>query len=141
VYNASPDFYRKINLNEELTQQLINKEDIVFFKSGIPSKYVDTSVDYSSFKDINEAYHSLVVSLARLVAASIDLVVESDNKIEHLYITGGFTRNKIFTKSISLLYPEKSVFTSKIDNATSLGAAMLMKPDDMTEVDLGLSKV
>ncbi len=141
VYNASPGFYKEINLNEELTQQLINKKEIVFFKSGIPSEYIDTSVDFSSFKDINEAYHSLVVSLARLVAKSVNLVVEHDNEIEHLYITGGFTRNKIFTTCISLLYPDKSVYTSKIDNATALGAAMLMKPDGMADVDLGLTKV
>ncbi len=141
VYNDSPGFYKDIKLNEELTQQLINKKEIVFFKSGVPSKYVDTSVDYSYFKDINEAYHSLVVSLTQLVAKSVNLVVNSNNEIEHIYITGGFTRNKIFIKSISLLYPDKSVFTSKIDNATALGAAMLMKPDDMIGVDLGLTKV
>ena len=134
------DFYKKIKADEELTTSLINSEPL-FFKTGIPENYIDTSVDLVKFNDAEHAYHSLTVDLARKVKVAVDLVLDENNKIRHLYITGGFTRNNIFTKAVSLLYPDKQVFISEIDNATSLGAAMLLNDENTGTFDLGLTEI
>jgi sugar (pentulose or hexulose) kinase len=59
----------------------------------------------------------------------------------HLYITGGFTRNRIFTKAMALLLDGKEDYTSEIDNATSLGAAMLMNTGHHTKFRITLQKI
>ncbi len=140
-FSVSSDFYKTININEELTNRLIESKQATFFREGILENHIDTLVDYSLFNNISEAYHALVVSLTKLVAESVNLVIEEDNRIEELYITGGFTRNKIFTKSISLLFSNKNVYTSKVDNATSLGAAIVINSENKLDINLGLTKV
>ncbi len=137
-FNVPTSFYKTVKADIELTHSLIEK-DAVFFKDGVPADHVDKSVDLDGFKDVEHAYHVLTVDLVRLVKHSIDLVMDDDNR--HLYITGGFTRNRIFTKAISTLYKDKEVYTSEIDNATSLGAAMLLQKDLLNSFDLGLNKV
>ena len=48
------------------------------------------------------------------------------NETSEIYITGGFSGNKLFVNLISEAFPGKSVFTSEIGNATALGAALVV---------------
>jgi sugar (pentulose or hexulose) kinase len=79
--------------------------------------------------------------LALLVSESIDLIISGKDKIEQLYITGGFARNQIFTKTLAKIYHDKSVFVSKIDNATALGAALVINDGFKEKIDLGLTEI
>jgi sugar (pentulose or hexulose) kinase len=62
-----------------------------------------------------------------------------------IYITGGFAKNPYFTGFLSCAFPGRKIFTSQVDNATALGAAMVIagkvwdKP--MQPPDLGLKEV
>jgi sugar (pentulose or hexulose) kinase len=114
----------------------------VFFADGIPDGWVDDSVDPRSFRDFHSAYASLMADLCRLAVASIRLVIPSGDDTRHLYISGGFARNPYFTGLISRAFPHKEVYTSRVDNATSLGAALVIYEQawgrELTEMDLGL---
>ena len=57
---------------------------------------------------------------------SFQLVTPVNDQTRTVYITGGFARNEIFVKLIAACLPEKKVFTSEIDNATALGAAIVV---------------
>lgn len=135
--------YKTIRLNEKLLNRLFadkqNKK--IFFKSGVPENHIDISVNYSIFTDFEHAYHQLVLDLALLVSESIDLIISGKDKIEQLYITGGFARNQIFTKALAKIYHDKSVFVSKIDNATALGAALVINDGFKEKIDLGLTEI
>ena len=137
-FSVNGDFYKSVKADVEQINSLVKKKP-VFFKNGIPVEHVDSSVDLNSFENVEQAYHALTVDLARLVSRSVNLVMDDDNR--HLYITGGFTRNNIFTKAVAMLFPDKEVFTSEIDNATSLGAAMLLQKGDLAGFDVGLRRV
>jgi hypothetical protein len=137
-FGVPVDFYKNVMVDDVEIRALLEK-DAVFFNNGVPEEYVDSSVDLNVFKDVEQAYRSLVIDLARLVKASVELVMDAGNR--HLYITGGFTRNRIFTKAMALLFDGKEVYTSEIDNATSLGAAMLVQTKDFKGFDLGLKRV
>jgi len=137
-FDVPSDFYKTVEVDEDMIQSLIKKE-AVFFKNGVSADHIDNSVDLNGFNNFELAYHSLTVDLARMVKYSVDLVMDDDNR--HLYITGGFTRNRIFTKTISAFYKDKEIYTSDIDNATSLGAAMLLQKDDLKDFDPGMKKV
>jgi len=142
-FGKAADAYKTVQLNENLLNRLSadKHNGIVFFKSGVPQNHIDTSVNYSGFADFEHVYHQLMLDLALLVSESIDLIISGKDKIEQLYITGGFARNKVFTKALAKIYHDKSVFVSKIDNATALGAALVINEGFREEIDLGLTEI
>lgn len=87
----------------------------------------------------------MMVDLSRQVVQAIGLIRAANDTSLHLYITGGFARNPIFRTVISLAFPDKQVFTSEVDNASSLGAALVMSDKiwegSASHFDLGLRKV
>ncbi len=85
-----------------------------------------------------------MVELSELTVEAIDLIMSEDNDIENIYITGGFSNNQLFLKLISDSYPMKNVYTSEINNATALGAALVilesLNPSKKPYLNLGLSQ-
>ncbi len=125
-YNTHPESFRDIKANPLLVKKLFGQYSgrSVFFPQGVPEKYFDETVDLSLFSDQEEAYHQLIIDLAFLVKESLQLVIPENDKTRLVYISGGFARNEIFVRLLSTLLPGKRVFTSEIDNATALGAAL-----------------
>jgi len=117
----------------------------VFFRGGIPEEWVDHSVDQGQFASFEEAYTRLMTDLSRQVVKSIKLILPQKDSTKHLYITGGFAKNPIFRSILFWAFPDKQVFTSEVDNATSLGAALVMAENiwegASTHFDLGLKEV
>jgi hypothetical protein len=117
----------------------------LFFRKGIPVGLVDLGVDLGQFGSFDEAYTRLMVDLSRQVVYAIGQIIAENDSTKHLYITGGFARNPIFRTILCLAYPDKQVYTSEVDNASSLGAAVIMA-DKIWEgaasnLDLGLREV
>jgi len=121
------------------------EETQVFFRKDIPVGLVDLGVECRQFGSFDEAYTRLMVDLCRKVIHSISLILGEKDSTEHLYITGGFARNPIFRTIMCLAFPGKRVFTSEVDNASSLGAALVMA-DKVWEgatldLELGLQEI
>lgn len=116
-----------------------------FFRDGVPGDLVDRSVQLEKFRSFTDAYVHLMVALTRLVSQSIQYILSSPDTTRHLYITGGFTRNCLFTKMVAAAFPHKKVFTSETENASSLGAALVIASQVWTHfdtsLDLGLKPV
>ena len=121
------------------------EESQVFFRKGIPVGLVDLGVDCRQFGSFDEAYTRLMVDLSRQVVHSIRLILGEKDSTQHLYITGGFARNPIFGTIMCLAFPGKRIFTSEVDNASSLGAALVMAEQvwegAALDLDLGLSEI
>jgi len=119
------------------------EEHQLFFRNGIPEGMVDLGVDCRQFQSFEEAYTRLMVDLSRLAVHSICLIIAEKDTTKHLYITGGFARNPIFMAILSLAFPEKQIFTSEVDNASALGAALVIAENiwkgATSELDLGLT--
>ena len=117
----------------------------VFFAKGVPVDGVDLGVDLSVFESYEDAYHQLMVDLTYLGLNSLQLVIPERDITQSVYVTGGFARNEIFVRLLATLLPTKLVFTSEIDNATALGAAMVLWNKAFTgtetKMDLGLKKI
>ncbi len=142
-FNKEQSAYKNVQLNIDLLKNTLSAKQNkkVFFKLGLSDNYIDTSVNYSDFKDFEHAYHQLVIDLVLLVSDSINLIISEKDNIENLYITGGFARNKIFTMAMAIIYYNKSVFISKIDNATALGAALLVNSNIKNKINIGLKQI
>jgi sugar (pentulose or hexulose) kinase len=142
-FNVKADYYKGVEANEILVQKLVHNR--IFFNNGVPSDYIDPTVDFSTFASYEVAYHQLVIDLTYLGIKSLELVIPENDQTRSVYITGGFARNVIFVRLLAALLPGKVIYTSEIDNATALGAAMVLWNKAFTgtepELDLGLKKI
>ena len=142
-FGINADYFKSVEANESLVLKLLRKR--AFFINGIPAHYVDSTVDLSAFVSYEEAYHQLIIDLTYQCLDSLELVVPKKDSTRSIYVTGGFARNEIFVRLLAALLPWKSVYTSEIDNATALGAAMIIWNKAFTgtetKLDLGLKKI
>ncbi|MCK4747060.1 MAG: hypothetical protein KAT15_08495, partial [Bacteroidales bacterium] len=131
---------------ESIRNKWDNKKDALsFFRRGIPEDFKDREIDLTQFNSYEEAYSRLMVDLTKLTIRSIRLIIPVNDPTDHLYITGGFAKNPFFIGFMALAFPGKHVFTSEIDNATSLGAALVIADrvwkNASESLDLGLKEV
>ncbi len=111
----------------------------------MPEDFIDKDADLGMFGSFREAYHQLMIDLTTLTADSINLVITPEDQTKNLFITGGFAKNPLFTRLLAARFCDKTVFTSEIANATSLGAALVLWKcfGDVAEpeLDLGLQRI
>lgn len=135
--------YKTVKLDEQIFNKLINS-NIRYFSNGIPDDYIDRDIDLSLFSSFEEAYHRLMIDLTDLCIKSIGLILPKKDDIGHIYISGGFAKNEIFVRYLAESMPDKRIFTSEIDNATALGAAMVVHKGagigELPAIDLGLEE-
>lgn len=146
-FNVDKDAYKKVELDRDLLLEMEKKTcgKRIFFEEGMTGDYLDNTADLGEFESFSEAYHRMMMDLTRLTIDSINLIIADNDTTEDMYITGGFSKNPIFTDLIAGCFPDKNVYTSEIANATSLGAALVMWKcfggAKEPEIDLGLNKI
>jgi hypothetical protein len=145
-FSASDDYYKNVKPDPKLIEICKKKcgEQRFFFENLPYSRELKEKNDFFVFKTFDEGYHQLMVELSQLTVEAINLILPSDNDIENIYITGGFSRNPLFTRLVSEAYPEMNIFTSEIFNATALGAALVIlnsvNPGIKPVLNLGLNQ-
>lgn len=143
-YGAGEDDYKALACNEQLAASYYTHpaRGEIFFKNGVPKDYIDKSADLSEFSDFSGAYHRFMFDLTMLNKQSIDLILGISDEVENIYVSGGFARNEFFVRMLATFYPGKMLFTSAIDNASALGAALVMQVASpgkkSVKIDLGL---
>lgn len=143
-YKADKDAYRKVRLDKDLISKLSGSE-VSFFKNGIPGGYMDNDVNLSAFASFEEAYHRLMMDLTMLCIESINYIIPENDDIKNVFVSGGFAKNEIFVKYLAGKMGNKRVFTSEIDNASALGAAMVIYEEaglgKLPDIGLGIDEV
>lgn len=81
----------------------------------------------------------------RLAVEALKLVIPEHDNTRSIFISGGFARNEIFVRLLAASLKDKQIFTSQMDNATALGAALVIWEKAFGNVapvaDLGLKEV
>ena len=145
-FRTTEDFYRNVNYDPEMIKMLKTRytgDRRAFFSSGPDSRSFKEKIDLFDFVSFDEGYHQLMSELCDLTIEAIKLILPENDDIENIYITGGFGKNKIFLKLLSRSFPSKKVFTSVINNASALGAALVILKsvsDKEPELNLGLTE-
>ncbi|MFH0759082.1 MAG: FGGY family carbohydrate kinase [Bacteroidota bacterium] len=146
-FGVKPDAFMEIKAEAQDIKRLweTGMESSCFFPEGIPDDLVDQTANLSQFHSFPDAYSRLMADLTRLVIGSLKLVISKEDRTKHIYITGGFAKNPFFTGLMALAFPDRTVFTSRVDNATSLGAALVISEKVWKgaglKPDLGLKQV
>ncbi len=145
-FGVTAGHYKTIRADSlKISRILKSSHGRVFFSQGVPPDYIDTTVDLARFLTFADAYQQLMLDLVDLGMESLHLILPADDTTRVVYISGGFAKNELFTGLLAARLPGKKVYTSEIDNATALGAAMVVWKDafgkGVPEIDLGLKRV
>ncbi len=145
-FRTTDDFYKNVKYDPELIKMLKTRyhgDRRAFFSSGPESREFKERIDLFDFESFDEGYHQLMSELCEMTIESIRLILPENDDIENIYITGGFGKNRIFLKLLAKSFPSKKVFTSVINDATALGAAIVILKsvsDKEPELNLGLTE-
>jgi sugar (pentulose or hexulose) kinase len=126
-FNVEAYHYLELNLNQTLCNAIFNKSKSVFFKDEMASDYMADLNELNNFKNYEQAYYQLIFEISHLVYRGIERILDSNNNLKDVYISGGFNKNKIFVAYLSLMMPNQKIQFPKGKNASALGAAMLME--------------
>jgi sugar (pentulose or hexulose) kinase len=146
-FKVDKNTYKKVNVDAGLLETCKEKNigERVFFAGTMPEDFIDKDADLGKFGSFQEAYHQLMIDLTGLTADSINLVITPKDETKNLFVTGGFAKNSIFTSLLASRFSDKTVYTSEIANATSLGAALVLwkcfREVEEPELDLGLQLI
>jgi hypothetical protein len=140
-FKKSQDDFQKIEADKQLSAFLRIKfgKKKVFFQNEPDSRDLKESIDMYEFGSFEESYHQLMNELGDLTIEAINLVLPDNDETSNIYITGGFSKNKLFLNLITEAYPTKLVFTSEIANASALGAALVIS-GSKPSLNLGLTE-
>jgi glycerol kinase len=135
------DYFKKVKPDQQLLSEIRTKNSNkkIFFKPGSILRDLNESIDMYEFATYEEAYHQLMIELCDFTAESIKLILSSYDDTENIYITGGFSGNKLFLQLIREAFPSKKVWTSEIGNASALGAALVVSGTSHS-LNLGLAE-
>ena len=75
------------------------------------------------FDDYDHAYHQLMAELVLLQVKSVNKAI-GDDKIDRLYIDGGFSDNDLYVKLLTYHFPKKKLRTTDASLGSALGAAI-----------------
>lgn len=145
-FRTTPDFFRNVSFDPDMYEMLKTKysgDRRVFFTSGPGSREFRQKIDLFDFKSFDEAYHQLMCELTDLTIESVKLILHQNDDTGNMYITGGFAKNRIFLKLMAQAFPDKKVYTSVINDASALGAALTIissVTDKIVEPELGLTE-
>lgn len=127
-YNVDINSHLNLELNEKLCQELIVEKAQIFLSEGIDTDFEANEKLFKYFGSYETGYYQLVFEICKKVIKGINLISDKDASLKTIYISGGFNRNKIFIKFLSLLKKNCVVKISNCKNESALGAALMMKP-------------
>jgi sugar (pentulose or hexulose) kinase len=125
-------YHKTVKFDKQLVQKLLLENNVrkKFFPqtmevSGYVAFKKSKMMDFSLFKSYEEAYHQLNIDLVVMQAMAIETVM-GNTPIRKMYISGGFSDNALFVQLLASRFPEINVFTASMNEASALGAALLM---------------
>ncbi|WP_282071972.1 FGGY family carbohydrate kinase [Polaribacter atrinae] len=126
-YKVDIDKHLNLGLDEKLCQELIVENAQIFLSDGIDTNFEANEDLLKHFGSYKTAYYQLIYEIAKKVIAGINLITDKDKSIKNIYISGGFNKNEIFIKYLTLLKKGIVIKISECKNESALGAALMMK--------------
>lgn len=124
-YKVDESAYKEVNPKADMVKEIIVQNKMEIFPAGIPNDYIGTLNTLDRYPDFESAYHQLIYELSVFEKEAISMVIDTGD-LKDIYLTGGFNKNLVFVEFLRNLLPGMSIHISDMDNATALGAAMLM---------------
>jgi len=124
-FNVAEDYFKTVNYDNDLYQLILSNKKTTLEASDhlLMSKSVFGKRALDLFTTYEEAYHQLIYDLVVQQIASTRLVFNQD-KVNNIYVDGGFSNNVVYMKMLALAFPTVKVYAATIAQASSIGAAL-----------------
>lgn len=126
-FGVNKSHFLELTLNKELCSDVLSKSKSIFFPNKIADDFKGDMQQLENFPDYESAYYQLVYEITQRVYEGINRILDANNKLKDVYISGGFNKNDIFVEYLCQMMPEQNIKFPIGKNASALGAAMLMK--------------
>ena len=119
-FNTREDYFTSIAYNAEIVKALIETNNLSGYKPQRVHGFINRELE--EFYTYEEAYHCLIMDIIYMQKASTELVMNSP--VKHLYVDGGFSRNRIFMQLLANAFPNLEVHAAEMSQGSALGAAL-----------------
>lgn len=126
-FGVIKNHFLELTLNKELCTNILSKNEALFFPGEIGEDFKSELKDLDFFADYEHAYYQLIYEITERVHEGIIRILDTDHNLKEVYISGGFNRNDIFVEYLHQMMPNQKILFPKGENASALGAAILMK--------------
>lgn len=123
-FNVPEDYHKTVKFDQDTFFE-INKDFVPMFKwSSITSDNMpeETRIPYDKYE---HAYHQLMLELVLLQEKSIRSAIGNE-KIERLYVDGGFSDNEVYIQLLSQHLSNMKLSTTDSSLGSALGAAIVI---------------
>lgn len=119
-FGLAPDFYKSLAFARPVSPLKPFRPACMSGTGPFPDQPA-ADWDLSVYASAEEAYQHLMDGLLDILQESISLI---DTGERILYIDGGFARNAVFMQGLAKRFPDRSIRTLDVPQATALGAMM-----------------
>ncbi len=131
-FNKTPEYHRSIVLDEVLLSKLLSNGSLdqrfypqTMQHTGPLPNFSGPLTDLQQFASYEEAYHQLMLDLVGMQVISLKLAI-GRKPPQKIFISGGFCANQLFMRLLATHFPDICFYTTQLDNASALGAALVM---------------
>ena len=144
-FSKGKKYHKKIKFDKKLFRALAKNNQHQFrFEAITKIRKIKTNTRLSNFPNFEVAYHQLMLELIDLQIAAVRMAVGKE-KFKKIYVDGGFAKNEVFIKMLSLSFKKTKIYTTTTPVGSALGAAMVVNSNniktDFLEKHYGLEKV
>ena len=130
-FDAKEDKYKAIVFHKKWYQNALQSGKRYFhFESLNEENKINASL--KDLKSFEEAYTQLCYELVQKQVAAYHLAKGNTSHIETVFIDGGFSNNDVFCSILALELPNVTLKKTKLAAGSSLGAAIVMRPELFT---------
>ncbi|MCG9792319.1 FGGY family carbohydrate kinase [Flavobacterium algicola] len=126
-YGVTKSHFLDFTLDAGRCTTILAKKEHKFFPDDIPENFISELKNFDCFDDYEHAYYQLIYEIAERVYQGILRILDKNNSLKEVYISGGFKRNDMFVEYLRQMMPNQQILFPKGENASALGAAILMK--------------
>ncbi len=121
-FGVNDDYHRTVKFNYDTYQSIMDNFEYSFKWESVSDKNepAQTRLDFENYEF---AYHQLMTELVLLQVKCINEALGED-KIERIYVDGGFSNNDIYIKLLSHHFRGKKLSTTDASLGSALGAAV-----------------
>ena len=126
-FSTDIDTHLELGLDSEYCAKLIKENNRVFLSEGIDTDFEAKPALVSQFETYKEAYYQLTYEISKKVITGLELILDKNNSLSEVFISGGFNRNEMFVEFLSLMKKDVTFKISDSKSESALGAALMMK--------------
>ena len=126
-FDVTKNRFLSIYWDDKKCNELIVADNEIYLKEGQFEDYLAKPELLKYFCNYETAYYQLVYEISKKVVQAIDLILDKNQEINDIFVSGGFINNEVFIKYISLLKQGVRIKVSNTKNESAYGAALMIK--------------